>query len=292
MEAPLALAFAAGLVASVNPCGFAMLPAYLSFLIGSGADGESRPVAVARALRVGLTVSAGFLVVFGVAGIGLTAGARWITTAVPFMALVVGLGLFVAGLLMLAGRSIPLRLPGVSRAGEGRGPAATVLFGVSYAIASLSCTLPVFLVVVGGAGTQASLAAGVATFGVYALGMALPLLGVAVALALGKDALVGRVRRMARHTTRVAGGLLVLAGGYIVFYWATVLVPQQGGARTGGTLVAGVETLSSRLTTAIGTRPLLSGLVLITVIAAAVAYARGARTRRGAADQEEAVPTP
>ncbi|MBA2575429.1 MAG: hypothetical protein H0V05_02115 [Euzebyaceae bacterium] len=35
MQVPFALAFTAGLVASVNPCGFAMLPAYLSFLIGS-----------------------------------------------------------------------------------------------------------------------------------------------------------------------------------------------------------------------------------------------------------------
>ena len=31
IDAPLALAFSAGLVATVNPCGFAMLPAYLSY---------------------------------------------------------------------------------------------------------------------------------------------------------------------------------------------------------------------------------------------------------------------
>ncbi|MGD9755164.1 MAG: cytochrome c biogenesis protein CcdA, partial [Acidimicrobiia bacterium] len=32
--APLALAFAAGMLATVNPCGFAMLPAYLSYFVG------------------------------------------------------------------------------------------------------------------------------------------------------------------------------------------------------------------------------------------------------------------
>jgi cytochrome c-type biogenesis protein len=279
MDAPFALAFAAGLVASVNPCGFAMLPAYLSFFIGTGEQDEPRATAVARALRVGLAVSAGFLVVFGIAGLALTAGARWVTTAVPFLALIVGVGLTTAGIYMLTGRSIPVRLPAPSRAGSGRGSGATALFGISYAIASLSCTLPVFLVVVGGAGTQPTLAAGVATFATYAAGMALPLLGVAVALALGQDALVGRVRSMARYTTRLAGGLLVLAGAYIAFYWATVLVPQQGDARAGGALVTGVEALSSRLTTAIGTRPLLPGLVLLAVIAIAAAYARRGRDR-------------
>ena len=34
IDAPLGLAFAAGLVATINPCGFAMLPAYLSFFLG------------------------------------------------------------------------------------------------------------------------------------------------------------------------------------------------------------------------------------------------------------------
>ena len=34
MDARLALAFSAGMVATVNPCGFALLPAYLSYFLG------------------------------------------------------------------------------------------------------------------------------------------------------------------------------------------------------------------------------------------------------------------
>jgi len=279
MQVPFALAFTAGLVASVNPCGFAMLPAYLSFLIGSD-HGDHGPAAAARALRVGLTVSVGFLVVFGAAGLALTAGARLITTAIPWAALLVGVGLTVAGGLMLAGRSLSVRLPGPTRAVSGHGTGATALFGVSYAVASLSCTLPVFLVVVGSAGTQGSLLAGVGTFAIYAAGMALPLLAVAVALALGKDAFVRRVRGTARYTTKIAGALLMVAGGYIVFYWATVLAPQDDG-RAGGALITGVEDVSSRLTTAIGDQPLVSGLALVTMIAVAAWYAW-----RGRSDEE------
>ena len=67
IEAPLAVAFAAGLIAIMNPCGFAMLPAYLSYFMGSGENAEvSRPAALRRALLVGGVMSLSFLVIFGV----------------------------------------------------------------------------------------------------------------------------------------------------------------------------------------------------------------------------------
>ena len=59
--APLALAFAAGMLATVNPCGFAMLPAYLSYFVGleedpaaAGADRTVlRAVAVSAVMTIG-----------------------------------------------------------------------------------------------------------------------------------------------------------------------------------------------------------------------------------------------
>ena len=77
IEAPLALAFGAGLVATVNPCGFAMLPAYLSYFMGLNDDDDrGRGASLRSALLVGAVVSAGFLLVFGIAGILITAGVR------------------------------------------------------------------------------------------------------------------------------------------------------------------------------------------------------------------------
>ena len=59
IDAPFALALTAGMVATVNPCGFAMLPAYLAYFVGAEdaadddedaercgrGDGLGRPVA-------------------------------------------------------------------------------------------------------------------------------------------------------------------------------------------------------------------------------------------------------
>ena len=78
LDAPLAYAFTAGLVATVNPCGFPMLPAYLSYFVGadgdaSGPAADAGPaVRVLRAVGAALAVSAGFFIVVVGLGIGLS----------------------------------------------------------------------------------------------------------------------------------------------------------------------------------------------------------------------------
>ena len=165
MELPFAFAFTAGLVATLNPCGFAMLPAYLATCMGL--DEDTAPTttgaSVRRAVQVGAVVSAGFLLVFGLAGILITLGVRAMVDALPWIAMVV------AG------------------------------------------TIP-----------QLGFVAGVATFLVYGLGMSTLLL-VTLALAFGKHALVTRLRTASQHVNHVAGAILILAGAYIVFFWATTL---------------------------------------------------------------------
>ncbi|MGH9053267.1 MAG: cytochrome c biogenesis CcdA family protein [Acidimicrobiia bacterium] len=280
IDAPLALAFAAGLVSTVNPCGFAMLPAYLSYFLGLDEPGEAGGRAtVARALVVGGIVSAGFLVVFGVVGALVTVGLRWVITLVPWAALLIGAGLVLLGLAMLAGYQPVARLPKV----RGGARSSAFLFGVAYAVASLSCTLPIFLTVVAGTITQVDFLSGLVTFLVYGLGMSLVLVSVTLALAMGKRTLVGWLRRSARYLNRVAGSILVVAGAYIVFFWVTNL---SRGPTSLSDPVVFVERISSLLTGLVGGSPLLWGVLLGAAVVVAVAYsvlsnrATGSRARR------------
>ena len=271
IDAPFALAFTAGLVATVNPCGFAMLPAYLSYFIGLSDDdaAEGGAAAVRRGLTIGAVVSSGFLLVFGVVGVLLTLGMRSIIDLLPWAAIVIGVGLGILGIAMLAGYEPVVSLPKLGRAHEGRRYSAVFAFGISYAVASLSCTLPIFLVVVAGAIPRTSLFGGVLLFLVYGIGMSLVLVVVTLALALGKRGLVQRLRRSAAHVNRVSGGVLLLAGVYIVWFWATNLSDPL--AASGPVTV--VERWSSQLTQLIGDRPVLWGGGLATVTVAAVLYA-------------------
>ena len=264
MEVPFAFAFAAGLVATLNPCGFAMLPAYLSYFMGledGGPDNSIAPRAL-QAIKVGGVVSAGFLLVFGLAGLLITLGVQALVGAMPWIAMAVGVGVAGLGLAMISGRELSVALPKASRAPSGRGLRGVFLFGVSYALASLSCTLPVFLVVVAGTIPQLGLVAGVSTFLVYGAGMSALLLVVTLALALGKQALVARLRRGTAAVNRVAGVVLIAAGTYIVFYWATTL-RTDGQAQPAA--VQWVEQLSSRAVNAVA-----DGAVAIAATAALV----------------------
>lgn len=229
IDAPLALAFTAGLVATVNPCGFAMLPAYLAWFVGIESGENLPPLAarLSRALRVSALLSTTFVVVFGLVGVLVSVGAALITEVVPWLALVVGLGLVVGGVAMWRGWKPIVRLPQPSVGARARGSRHVVMFGVSYAIASLSCTLPVFLAVVAGT-ISSDLASGTAAFVAYGAGMSLVLVAVTVAVALTRGALVQRMRRASRHVDRAAAVLLVIAGVYITFYWAYTLAFPVG----------------------------------------------------------------
>ena len=54
---PITLALAAGALSTINPCGFAMLPAYLAFYVGADEDQlPSAPNRMAQGLLTGLMI--------------------------------------------------------------------------------------------------------------------------------------------------------------------------------------------------------------------------------------------
>ncbi|NUP90898.1 MAG: hypothetical protein HUU25_13950 [Candidatus Sumerlaeia bacterium] len=177
-ELNLALAFTAGVFATINPCGWAMLPSFVSYYLGSREEGyEQKPLAsrISEGLYIGLLVTIGFLVVFGAAGMVLSAGLRVIVKYMPFVALMVGIGLTLLGLWLLAGRSLLVSLPAPHLDLQVRNIKTVFLYGMAYAFASLSCTLPVFLAVIGASLTTSGLGAGAAMFATVRRTMLSPL---------------------------------------------------------------------------------------------------------------------
>lgn len=229
-EVPLALAFGAGLVASVNPCGFALLPSVLFYYLGSGNTGKTGAGRMADGLVAGLVLTAGFMVVFGIVGALFALGARAVVGVVPWVTVGMGAALMALGGWLIAGRHLVVRLPGLRASPEG-GYRSLFLFGTAYAVGSLSCTLPVFLLVVGSGLAAGSAAGTVAVFLAYALGMAAVLMLLCLGTAGFREVLVRRIRRLFPHLNRMSGVLLLLGGAYVVYYWTSLLRgADQGGA--------------------------------------------------------------
>jgi cytochrome c biogenesis protein CcdA len=251
-DLPFALALTAGIFAAVNPCGFALLPAYLSLLVVGGPDEANtggRLSLVARALGLSAAIALGFVAVFGVFGLLAAPIADAVAQRLPWLSVLIGLALAGLGGWLLLGRELP-----ALRIGASRGPAiqrrfgSMVVFGASYAIASLGCTIGPFLaVVVSAFRSGSSPLGGVALFLTYAAGMALIVAIVALAVALANVSVVNRLRRAAPVLNRLGGVLLVIAGLYVAWYgWYEIRV--FAGAGTSDPIVdtaAGIQSAIS-----------------------------------------------
>jgi cytochrome c-type biogenesis protein len=221
---PLALALVAGALASVNPCGFPLLPAFLSFYVGAKEEDLPRaPARVGQGLLVGLLVSAGFLAVFALVGVPIAYGVTQLTSAIPWAGLGIGILMVTAAGAGLAGRTLYLSPKRPLWVRRRRRPATVVWFGAAYAVCSLGCTLPIFVALVGASLATASVMEGTIVFGAYGLGMATMLMALSLGAALARDGLARRLKRLLPHMQRVASGLLLIAGAYLTYYWARVI---------------------------------------------------------------------
>jgi cytochrome c-type biogenesis protein len=205
----LGFALAAGLVAAVNPCGFALLPAYLGLVVGSS---------VSRALAATAIMSGGFVTVFAVVGVVLSEVAASVARYLPWITIVVGLALLALGGWLVSGRELPtLARPGLGGAPTQR-LGSMFGYGVAYALASLSCTIAPFLAVTASTFRGGALLDGLAVYAAYALGMTLVVGALATAAALASTSLSTRLRRTAPYVSRAGGALLLLVGIYVTYY--------------------------------------------------------------------------
>ncbi len=220
---PLSYAFGAGMVATVNPCGVLLLPSLVAFYLGRGeAAALSAPRRAGKALLLGLMATLGFVTLFAVVGAAIGAGGRALAATFPIAGFVVGVILVVLGVwLAISGRGFGILA--ASRAMERvelRDDLRSLfLFGVGYAVCSLACTLPIFLVVAGSALAAGGPVAAAGQFVSYALGMGTVLTAVILGAAFFEGAMRQWVRRLVPYVHRLAASFLIGAGLFVVNYW-------------------------------------------------------------------------
>lgn len=215
--ASLSFALGAGLVAALNPCGFAFLPGYLGLVIAASRD-TSRPVALARAAVATVVMATGFLTVFGIFGLAVSPLIASAQKYLPFATVVIGVALLAMGAWLVSGRDIAVLMPNAA----GGTPTARLRsmygYGVGYAVASLSCTIAPFLAVISTTFRQGSTMSGVLAFVAYAAGMSITVGVAALAVALAGSAASSALRRVLPYVGRIAGLIVLLTGLYVSYY--------------------------------------------------------------------------
>lgn len=223
--ATLAYPFSLGLVAAFNPCGFALLPAYLGYFIG--VESADRPTsgakalgAMLRAMVVALTLTAGFVIVFGAFGalFETVLSQGTVLDRIGYVTIAIGVIMALLGLWMLTGRAFNLRLPKMNLGTGSRGLGSVLLFGVSYAVVSLSCTIGLFIATVAASFSADGVADGTANFIAYGVGMGAVITFLTLALALARTSVVGAMRKVFRWINPISGLVLVASGVYVANY--------------------------------------------------------------------------
>lgn len=212
------------MVAAFNPCGAAMLPAYIGYQLGDTTYTADPLKTLARGFYLGGVVTAGFVMLSLAVGLIVTAGGDAIFNVIPFFGLGVGIGIVLLGLwLIITRRHMGIWAATRVSAVDGRGVKGVFLFGMAYAACSLGCAFPVFLAAVGILGGQTlgtlDLLPSLLRFASYGLGMGMVLTGVTLGVVFFRETVSQVMRRVFPYVGMAGNLALVGAGSYLVWYW-------------------------------------------------------------------------
>ncbi len=205
-----------------------MLPAYLSYFMGRTGDDLTAGRGLLRGIGVGFGMTTGVLTIFLAAGVLISAVGVTMARHIPWLGLVIGVVVVVIGVTMLVRPRLQIGvvMPNpaerrTSLAGAG-GFRAFYLFGAGYGLASLGCTLPIFIIVTTQALAAGGFVPGLLVFLAYGLGMGMVLLALSVTAGIGRGFLAQSLRTLTPYV-RLAGAVgMVAAGSYLIYYQLTV----------------------------------------------------------------------
>ena len=230
MILPIGFAFGAGMIAAVNPCGFVMLPSYVAVYLLSEKDSPSgMTIRLIRALKVTISMTLGFVIVFAVIGSLVSFGLRSVIgSLLPWFGMGIGIALIAISGLLLFGynqfrySSLPFRLSSIFTIFQTDTIRGYFFFGVSYALVSVGCALPIFMVVVTSTFAGQSILGILMSYINYSLGMGTIIFVVTIITALLRKSLTFSGNLLGSFLNKATVVLLLVAGIYLVFYWLTI----------------------------------------------------------------------
>jgi len=264
----MSLSFIRGLVAAVNPCGFILLPTYLMYFLGvqGGMPGTQRAT-LRRALLVSAAVSAGFLSVFFVAGIISYNFTSWINENAKYATVVIGSALLILGVAMLFGYKLPFMTPKIDAGEKDTTIRSMFVYGIAYAVASIGCTIGLFIATVFSTTSREGVVQGVGNVVAYGAGMALLVSALTVSLSFANTSLLKFLRRGMQYVDKVAAAFVVLSGLYLIWYFYWVDLLEEGDPITDWALEQQAEA-----TTFLNDNWPAVALVMLSIVGAATGY--------------------
>ncbi len=219
LSLPALLALFGGLLASMWPCLFQLSAYFLPSVAGLSLAEADRGVRRAPVLRTAVLFVSGIVAVYTVAGAAAGFAAQSLSGTTIFdeirrpLTMIAGLVVLAMAARIAVQARAPLvcKMPVVGMAGRfGNGPLGTVALGLAFATGCMTCfgaavVLGMFAYVF----TTASAAVGAAVLFLFSLGIAVPLVAAAVAMARVLP-LLGHLERNARYLSLASAGIMAV----------------------------------------------------------------------------------
>ena len=223
---PLGFSFVSGMLATVNPCGFVMLPVYISMFLSSKERQVNQSNFVYKLLnifKISISLGLGFLIIFGAVGLAVTGGLLFIQPILSWLSTLIGFFLVGLGIYTFSGKSLYLSFPqklsykiNISQDSKFK---SIFLYGLSYGIASISCTLPLFIALISNAINSGGLTNGIKQFISYSLGMTSVILVITLFASFIKNFSLLKKTSLTKFYQYPAGLIITLVGMYLIIYW-------------------------------------------------------------------------
>ena len=225
---PLSFSFGAGALTAVNPCGFAMLPIYLSMYLKRS---EGRKINFItkfnNSILIITTIGMGFLVLFLTFGFLIGLGGELLSLLIPTISIFLGIIVLYMGSTQLIGEQsyIPFFQQLASKIGNPNNTdlKSFFIFGISYGIASIGCSLPLFIALITNSIKSQDLVLSIFHFLSYALGMIFIIGLVTVFISIFSKVKIPFLNQISRKSSTISGIILCIVGIYLLIYWLTDL---------------------------------------------------------------------
>jgi len=209
-----------GLIVNFGPCSLAVLPSYLSFLLGLE-DKEQSKSPIQASIKLGLLASIGITGFYLLLGISFSVLGTYLSSYSGPLKLVAATVILLFGIGLLLNKDFNISFISkfqnfINRRIRGEKKSSTLVgFGVAYAAGGLSCFLPIFLPLVFYPFISGKFFESVISFIIFAGMQALFLVATTILVGLGKKNLLQKWIKDTNKTKQVAGLFLVLTSFFM-----------------------------------------------------------------------------
>ncbi len=223
----------AGLLTFLSPCVLPLIPVYLAMLAGTSAVSLRQGGNRVRVVLAALAFSAGLGSVFVALGLAASAMGRLLSGHRPLLLQLAGLAVFLAGLKLMGLIQVPAldreNRPWLASVRRGGGLLWPFLFGAAFALGWSPCVGPTLASALAVAASSSHAGQAALYLAVFSLGMALPLIAVAMVAPLALR-FIDRAKRHFRAFEVASGALLAVVGLAFVTGHADAIMGSAGAA--------------------------------------------------------------